>query len=114
MQMRNVWVQLKLATNTKVTNRSIRPNIQARLNVRPDLGPYCLQRLYANDTFMFNAKLQYICATYTCYIPKVSNSLELNQERHSQTGQNVRLDLVPNCLKGYQQMTMSCKSLTQS
>ena len=29
----------------------------------------------------------------------MSNSLDLDQARHFQTGQNVRLDLVPNCLK---------------
>ena len=30
---------------------------------------------------------------------KVSNSLDPDQSRHSQAGQNVRPDLVPNCLK---------------
>ena len=49
---------------------------------------------------MFNAKLKYISSTSSYYIPKVSNSLDPDQARHSQTGQNVRLDLGPTCLKG--------------
>ena len=49
---------------------------------------------------MLNAKLKYIGSTSSYYIPKVLNSLDPNQARHSQTGQNVRLDLGLNCLKG--------------
>ena len=50
------------------------------------LVPYCFQKLQVNDTFMFNAKLKYIGSTSSYHIPKVSNSLDPDQARHSQTG----------------------------
>ena len=49
---------------------------------------------------MFNAKLKYIGSISSYLIPKVSNSLDPVQARHSQTGQNVRLYLGLTCLKG--------------
>ena len=49
---------------------------------------------------MFNAKLKYICSTSSYYIPKRLNSLDPDQARLSQIGQNVRLDLGPTRLKG--------------
>ena len=43
----------------------------------------------------------------------MSNSLDLDRARHFQTGQNVRLDLVPNCLKRLSADDMSGKVLMQ-
>ena len=49
---------------------------------------------------MFNAKLKYTGSNLSYCFLKVSNSLDPDQARHSQSGQNVRLILGPNCLKG--------------
>ena len=49
---------------------------------------------------MFNEKFKYIGSTLSYYIPKVWNSLDPDQAKHSQARQNIGLDLGPTCLKG--------------
>ena len=82
----------------------------SRQNLRPDLGPNGLKGLSAYDNVMlkFKSKLKYIGSTSTCH--------NLSKQFGPLTGPDRILGQiwVQIVWKGYQQMTMSSKSLTQS
>ena len=81
-------------------------------NVGPDLGPNRLKGLSADDNVMlkFNAKLKYIGSTSHCH------NLKSVKQFGPLSGLDRMLGLiwVQIVWKGYQQMTMSRKSLTHS
>ena len=85
--------------------------IRSRQNVGPDLGPNCLKELSADDNVMlkFYAKLNTSVQLQHVITSKCQTVLT-----PIRSGQNVGPYLGPNYLKGYQQMKMSCLSLTQS